>query len=920
VDEDTYSAFISYSHAVDGKLAPSLQRGLHRFAKRWYRLRALRVFRDEASLSTNPGLWSSIQAALADSEFFILLASPEAAQSQWVAREVDYWLRHKPITKLLIVLTDGEVVWDAGAKDFDWSRTSALPETLRGVFAEEPRHLDLRWARTGEHLSLSHPRFRDCVAELAAPLHHRAKDELVGEDVREHRRTVRLTRATIASLTVLVLAASGSGLVALAQRNDARTQRNRARTEARIATSRLLAQQSGANLPQRFGLALLQALKAVQTADTPEAKSSLMAALQHQPHLDAILPATEDVWSVAFSHTGKMLAAGEAAGTVTVWDLQHRKVLKNLIGHQDRVVAVAFSPDDSLLATGADDSQVIIWDLPRGKILRRLPMRGGATTMAFSPDGRWLGIGAANGTLTLWHDRETPPPRAFTLGTDPVTVIAFSENSNFITGVARGGKEGAAAVVDLRRSTVTSLLPPKTAGNVTSAAFNPRKSLLATGTGVGNVAVWDTRHKIRLGTLSGHARDITSMAFDPDGGMLASGSNDGTVRLWDMRTGENVADPLVLQGHASYENPVRSVAFSPDGRTVAAGMYDRTIVLWKTSTQSDRTAITGTSVKAPSRIVRSIAIDRDHQLLATGSDDDTTALWDLRQHKLLAVLKQKIGRETPNTSHTFTSGDIAFGQDGRILAVGSDADAVVLWDVTGRKPVGTLAKSTGYPHVAFSPDGQAVAGLNGNSLALWNTSTRDLTASKAITSGLQALTFSPEGNLLALGGIDGKVLLIDVATLKINAPLLGHNSSVTAVAFSPDGRTLASADNEANVILWDIQQRHQSLTLTGQQSPIWALAFSPDGQILASGSGDNTIALWDMPRRERLATLTTRNAVLTLGFSSQRELVSGSFDATVTFWNLDPRRWEDNACRIAGALARSSAYSYVLDSKPPACQ
>jgi len=30
----TYDAFLSYSHAVDGKLAPALREGLHRFAKR----------------------------------------------------------------------------------------------------------------------------------------------------------------------------------------------------------------------------------------------------------------------------------------------------------------------------------------------------------------------------------------------------------------------------------------------------------------------------------------------------------------------------------------------------------------------------------------------------------------------------------------------------------------------------------------------------------------------------------------------------------------------------------------------------------------------------------------------------------------------------------------------------------------------
>ena len=50
-DASGYDAFISYSHALDGALAPALQTGLERFAKPWYRPRALRVFRPESASS-----------------------------------------------------------------------------------------------------------------------------------------------------------------------------------------------------------------------------------------------------------------------------------------------------------------------------------------------------------------------------------------------------------------------------------------------------------------------------------------------------------------------------------------------------------------------------------------------------------------------------------------------------------------------------------------------------------------------------------------------------------------------------------------------------------------------------------------------------------------------------------------------------
>src|SRR5215469_10464673 len=139
-----YKAFISYSHAADGKLAPAIQRGLHRFGRSWYQGRAIRVFRDETNLSASPGLWSSIEAALKESEYFLVLISPEAALSKWVCKEVEYWISHRSADTILFILTDGNIVWDAERGDFDWS-LSTVPAPLRKLYREEPNWVDLRW-------------------------------------------------------------------------------------------------------------------------------------------------------------------------------------------------------------------------------------------------------------------------------------------------------------------------------------------------------------------------------------------------------------------------------------------------------------------------------------------------------------------------------------------------------------------------------------------------------------------------------------------------------------------------------------------------------------------------------------------------------------------------------------------------------
>src|ERR1700753_3594872 len=122
----SYNAFISYSHSADALVAAALQSALHRFAKPWYKLRALQIFRDQTNLAVNPALWSSIRDALDQSQFFILLASPEAAASPWVGKEAEYWITNNGLSHFLIVLTGGDMQWDRSTNSFAPDHTNAL--------------------------------------------------------------------------------------------------------------------------------------------------------------------------------------------------------------------------------------------------------------------------------------------------------------------------------------------------------------------------------------------------------------------------------------------------------------------------------------------------------------------------------------------------------------------------------------------------------------------------------------------------------------------------------------------------------------------------------------------------------------------------------------------------------------------------
>ena len=227
-----YHAFISYSHAVDGQLAPAIQSGLHRLAKPFYRLRALNVFRDKTGLAATPALWGTIEAALQQSRYFILFASPESAHSEWVNKEVDWWLLHRSTDTVLIVLTAGELVWNAAKIDFNWQATMSLPTALAGRFKDQPLWVDMRWARARSDLSLRDARFLDAVLDLAAPLHGKAKNDLAGEDVKQSR--IVRSVSVVAAFVLAVLA-----VLAWQQLNEARRNEMHSPEQQRIAEERL---------------------------------------------------------------------------------------------------------------------------------------------------------------------------------------------------------------------------------------------------------------------------------------------------------------------------------------------------------------------------------------------------------------------------------------------------------------------------------------------------------------------------------------------------------------------------------------------------------------------------------------------------------------------------------------------------------
>src|ERR1700693_5899231 len=235
-----YDAFISYSHAKDKPIASALQSAIQKLGKPWYQRRALRLFRDDTSLSATPHLWPTIEQALGQAGHFLLLASPEAAASKWVNKEVSFWLEHNSVDTLLIGLTDGELAWDDAAGDLAAVETAKhpLPPALSKKFPSEPKWVDLRHYREGatQPTDKRDAKFTELAADFAAAIRGMPKEDLLSQEVRQQRRALRLAVSAAAALLVLAVAAMAAGVLAYRAQQEAIAQRNRAEATLAAAT------------------------------------------------------------------------------------------------------------------------------------------------------------------------------------------------------------------------------------------------------------------------------------------------------------------------------------------------------------------------------------------------------------------------------------------------------------------------------------------------------------------------------------------------------------------------------------------------------------------------------------------------------------------------------------------------------------
>jgi len=282
--------------------------------------------------------------------------------------------------------------------------------------------------------------------------------------------------------------------------------------------------------------------------------------------------------------------------------------------------------------------------------------------------------------------------------------------------------------------------------------------------------------------------------------------------------------------------------------------------------------------KASAPGVLAVDLHPNEDLILSGGVDTQTLVFSLSANKIVNTFGE----------HKKAVVDVMF-HPAHNIAFSTSADGTAkVWPLQkGKKSVYTVTThNADVTACALHATGDywATSSLD-NSWAFHDISNNRTVAQVQADAGLSDVSFHPDGLILATGGVDSRVKIWDIKTLKNVATFEGHKAKVVDISFSENGYYLATAAEDNAVKLWDLRKLKNFHTINlPNEHNLSAVHFDYSGTYLAVAGND--IRIFVGKTLNQVCTFTEHTSVVTdvkWGRDAQT-FVSSSMDRSVKVW------------------------------------
>lgn len=564
------------------------------------------------------------------------------------------------------------------------------------------------------------------------------------------------------------------------------------------------------------------------------------------------------------------------------------------IAHEDWIKSIRFSADGKSLLTASDDYTLKLWDVSSRRLRKTLKGHGGWVVGGefWQGEGDVVVSASNDATVRVWK------PETYRGG----YVIEESDASK-----------------DTRQRQAHS-------DEIWSSSFSPEKKRL-------RIVTASRDHTARVmevdpATLAfrevsqledevlseGTSFVAMSMQVDLPHQRLYVGSADATIRVWDLERGTEI-------GQASGTGLNHSFTVSADGKLMLTGSSspDFKAVLWQLDPQGSSSPRVVHRLKGHDQAVTAFSISPDSKLLFTGDRDGYGILWDAETAERVGPPVETVRGFRINAAH--------FSADGRELFLAADDEQLTRVDIGTRRLLSRLNHDGFVTQFQLSSDGR-------RALAVSELSTERSLETKAVLWDVQAkkgrvldrqiqprddtnkagnrdrrritsARFGDSDRLAVIGraarnGAPATVKVWDLTAASLGSGLeplhafeLPATLGTAEIVWPIDRQTMLTLNNNA-AFKWDLEST-KLIRSYRAHSDVTEACFSFDGEFVATAS--RSVKIWDAETGQALGKLETPHVgpVRSVQFAPKAMLpmkhvfATGGDDATARLWHWEPQ-------------------------------